>query len=88
MGYVRLMGAAKNDTGQLVFSSEFEMELTTHVHHPPDYPGSAACRRITHLALQHRLGILPERWLGASFDHRAGFGLDGTRLTRTRIINT
>jgi hypothetical protein len=51
-----------------------------HVHNSADHPGLTSRRRLADMALQHRLGLLP-KWrprLGSC--HRAGLGLDGTRV--------
>jgi Bacterial regulatory proteins, luxR family len=51
-----------------------------HVHHSADYPGSDANRRLTDVALQLRLGILPKRRLRLDLDHCACVGPGGPRI--------
>jgi hypothetical protein len=48
-------------------------------NNPADNPHSATYWSLAHVALQLRLGLLPEQWSGtrfADFDHPAGHGTD------------
>lgn len=51
-----------------------------HVHHSADHPGSDANRRLTDVAVQFQLGILPKRRFRLDLDHCVGVGLGGPRI--------
>jgi hypothetical protein len=44
------------------------------------YSDPAADWRTSHVALQHRMGILPQRWAGIGADNRDHPGADGESL--------
>ena len=52
-------------------------------HNTLDPLGPPLGRRASHLALQRRLGVLPERRAGSRADHPLGAGGDGTTLNET-----
>ena len=59
---------------------DFYLKRSEHVHHSADHPGSDANRRLTDVALQLQLGILPKRRFRLDLDHCAGVGLGRPRI--------
>jgi hypothetical protein len=53
---------------------------TPRENNSSDHFGSAAARRSADMAVQHRLGLLPEWWLGIGTDHCRDFGLGKKNL--------
>ena len=51
-----------------------------HVHDSADHPCSDANRRVTDVAVQRQLGILPKRRSRLDIDHCACVGVGGPRL--------
>src|SRR5277367_1460737 len=63
---------------------DFCVTERVHVNYSADRPGAAGARRITHVAVQQWLGLLPERWPRAGGRHCAYSGADGTNLSARR----
>lgn len=71
---------AKTNAHRLRVPGDVYCTERVHVNYSAHRFGLIGGRRVTHMALQRKLGLLPERRPGSGGGHRAYSGADGSSL--------